>query len=129
MNDFRRVMSRTAVALAMALVWMAAGAQAAGPGSGPGPGPGAGPGAGMGPGAGAGGPGRGPRYGADVTPGWALMTEAERNEHRTRMQAIKTHEECVAEMARHRESMAARAKERGQTLPTPRGDPCRGFRP
>lgn len=127
MHDFRRVMSGTVVALAMALVWTAAAAQSAGPGSGPGPGPGAGPGAGMGPGAG--GPGRGPRYGADVTPGWALMTEAERNEHRTRMQAIKTHEECVAEMARHRESMAARAKERGQTLPTPRGDPCRGFRP
>lgn len=127
MNDFRRVMSGTVVALAIALVWTAAAAQSAGPGSGPGPGPGAGPGAGMGPGAG--GPGRGPRYGADVTPGWALMTEAERNEHRTRMQAIKTHEECVAEMARHRELMAARAKERGQTLPTPRGDPCRGFRP
>jgi hypothetical protein len=58
-----------------------------------------------------------------------MMTEAERNEHRTRMQAVKTHEECVAEMARHRELMAARAKERGQALGTPRGDPCGGFKP
>jgi hypothetical protein len=58
-----------------------------------------------------------------------MMSETERREHQTRMQAVKTREECVAEMNRHRELMAARAKERGQTLATPRGDPCRGFTP
>ncbi len=90
----------------------------------PPPRPGAGPGYGMGPG-----PGPGPRgrWGPDVTPGWALMTETERNAHRERMLALKTREECLAYMTQHREQMAARAKERGVAPPPMRREPCQGF--
>jgi len=102
-----------------------------GPGAGPGPmgaGPAASsPGAGMGAGAGMG-PGgqRGmARWGSEVTPGWSLMTPAERNEHRERMRSMKTYEECKAYQAEHHEQMAARAKERGgKPLPQPRRDGC-----
>jgi hypothetical protein len=92
-----------------------------GPRMGPGMGMGNGPGMGMGPGARG---GRGGMSGAGYTPGWMLMTPAERTEHQARLAATKTYEECAAAMAEHRESMAARAKERGLTLPTPRRDAC-----
>lgn len=88
-----------------------------------------------GPGAsGPGGPGGGPgrmmmgRWGADYTPGWAMMTPEERQAHQAKMTAAKTREECVAEMERHRALMQERAKERGTTLPTPRRDPCGGWK-
>jgi hypothetical protein len=107
----------------------------AGAGMGPGPGmQGAGPGAsapgmGMGPGARAG-RGMGARAGAGVTPGWALMTPAERTEHQTRMRSMKTHEECKTYMGQHHEQMVARAKEKGVTVPgQPRRDPCAGLKP
>ena len=78
------------------------------------------------------GPGRmggpGARWGSDYTPGWALMTQAERNEHQERLRAMKTYEECKAYMDQHREQMAARAKERGgKLLAQPRRDPCAGL--
>ncbi len=83
--------------------------------------PGGGPG--MGPGAGA------MRWGADVTPGWALMTEQERREHQERMRTMTTYEACKAYQAQHHEQMAARAKERGAgPLPQPRRDPCIGLK-
>lgn len=107
----------------------------AGPGMGPGPVPmGAGPvasapgmgmGMGMGPGSGHG----AARWGSDYTPGWALMTEQERNEHRERMRAMKTYEECKTYQEQHHEQMAARAKERGgKALPQPRRDACSGLK-
>lgn len=96
-----------------------------GPGAGPGP-MGAGPAAsaprmGMGPG---GGRGAG-RWGSDYTPGWSLMSQQERNEHRDRMRSMKTYEDCKAYQVQHHEQMAARAKERGgNALAQPRRDAC-----
>lgn len=102
-----------------------------GPGAGPGP-MGAGPaasapgmGMGMGPGAGRG----AARWGSDTTPGWALMTQQERNEHRDRMRSMKTYEECKTYQDQHHEQMAARAKERGgKALAQPRRDACSGLK-
>lgn len=88
--------------------------------------PGAGP-AGMGPIAARG--GRGAQVGADFTPGWALMTEQERAEHRTRITAAKSHDECMAAMAEHREQITERAKSQGKTLGTPRRDTCAALKP
>lgn len=97
----------------------------AGPGSmGPGPVASA-PGMGMGPGGGHG----AARWGSEFTPGWALMTEQERSEHRERMRSMKNYEECKAYQAQHHEQMAARAKERGgKVLPQPRRDACSGLK-
>jgi hypothetical protein len=84
------------------------------------------PGGGKGPGGGQG----AHRWGSDNTPGWALMTEQERNEHRERMRAMKTYEECAAYRQQHHEQMVARAKERGgKPLGQPRRDPCAGLKP
>lgn len=111
-----------------AVIGVTAGVALAQPGGGGGKGPGPGPGAsaaGMGMG---GGP-RAAGWGADYTPGWALMTEQERNEHRERMRSMKTYEECAAYRDQHHEQMAARAKERGgQALAQPRRDACRGLK-
>lgn len=105
------------------------------PGQGMGPGggmgPGMGPGGGMGPGMGG---GRGMRFdfNKDNTPGWSLMTPEERTAHREKMLAAKTPEECKAVQEEHHKQMAARAKEKGQTLRGPRQNACdrmksRGF--
>jgi hypothetical protein len=114
-----------------------------GPGSGPGSGPGAsgpgasaprmGPGAGMGMGPGGGmGPGMrqggGPRWGNNITPGWTMMTPEERNQHRERMQSMKTFDECQAYRDQHHQQMAERAKQRGANPPArPRRDLCAGL--
>ena len=100
-----------------------------GPGAGPGPmgaGPAASaPGMGMGPGGGRG----AARWGSDYTPGWSLMTQQERNEHRERMRSMKTYEECKTYQEQHHEQMAARAKDRdGKTLAQPRRDACSGLK-
>ncbi len=92
--------------------------------SGMGPGMGAGMGAGMG-----GMQGRqAVRAGGDFTPGWAMMTKEERNEHRNQMRSMKTYDECRAYADKHHEQMAARAKEKGQTLSGPRRDACAGLK-
>jgi hypothetical protein len=72
----------------------------------------------------------GPRWGADYTPGWAMMSAKERDEHRERMRNAKTYEECVAARQQHHELMAARAKERGMPGPLaqPRRDACAGLK-
>lgn len=121
-------MRRLGLALLLAAVGGATLAQpgpaasaASGPGRGMRPG-------GMGPGGM--GPGHGPgmmRWGQDATAGWSMMSPQERSEHQQKMQAMKTREECTAYHAQHREQMAARAKERGVTMPTPRRDPCAGL--
>lgn len=100
------------------------------------PGGGKGPGAGPGPAASAPGIGMGPggsrgaaRWGSDSTPGWALMTQQERNEHRNRMRSMKTYEECKTYQDQHHEQMVARAKERGgKALAEPRRDACSGLK-
>jgi hypothetical protein len=86
------------------------------------PGPGMG-GQGMGQG---GGQGTGMRYGfnKDNTPGWSLMTPAERTAHSDKMLASKTYDECKAVQAEHHQAMEARAKEKGMTLPAPRQIGC-----
>lgn len=102
-----------------------------GPGAGPGP-MGAGPVAsapGMGPGMGPGGGRGGARWGADHTPGWALMTQQERDAHRDRMRSMKTYDECKTYQEQHHAQMAARAQERGgKPLPQPRQDACSGLK-
>ena len=87
------------------------------------------PGMGMGPGMRS---GRGPsaQWGTDFTPGWSMMTRAERNEHRERMRSMKTYEECKTYIDQHHEQMAARAKEKGgKPLPQPRRDACARLKP
>lgn len=126
MKSLRKIVLTSLLALSMGVVLAQPGG-GRGPGGGQGP-MGAGPAAsapGMGMGMGPAG-GRGAaRWGADDTPGWALMTQQERNEHRDRMRAMKTYEECKAYQEQHHEQMAARAKERGgQALPQPRRDLC-----
>lgn len=58
------------------------------------------------------------------TPGWNLMTPDERSAHRDALRGFKTVDQCKAYMGRHRDDMAARAKAKGVTLPTPRRDVC-----
>lgn len=109
------------------------------PGPGPGPGPAASaPGPGMGPGmmgSGQKGGGAGARMhgrsGSRYTPGWSLMTPAERSEHQQRMRQATSYEDCSALRDQHREQMAARAKEKGlsQPLPAPRRDACAVLKP
>lgn len=69
-------------------------------------------------------------WGKDYTPGWSLMTEAERRAHRDKMQSLQTQEECRSYMKEHHDQMVARAKERGRSLPAqPRRDACAQFKP
>jgi len=49
--------------------------------------------------------------------GSQLMTEQERNEYRTRIQAAKTEQEREMIRAEHHDQMQARAKEKGVMLP------------
>jgi len=92
-------------------------------------------GMGMGSGMGSGmepGMGRGhmAKWGMDYTPGWSMMTRAERNEHREHMRAFKTYEECTAYRDQVHDKMAARIKEKGgKPLAQPRRDACAGLKP
>jgi hypothetical protein len=95
-------MKRTLLAAALAAASLALYAQPYGPGNGPGRGPGYGPGA---------------RWGADVTPGWALMTAEERRAHQEKMQSMKDPAECETYMASHHAQMQERAKAKGRALP------------
>ena len=78
------------------------------------PGPGAAPGRG-GP---MGGPMGDPRFGAEVTPGWTMMTAEERREHQERMRGFKDQQACQAYMEQHHKKMQERAKEQGRALPS-----------
>jgi hypothetical protein len=122
MKSLRMFVWTSVLALSVGVA-LAQPAGGAGQGAGPmGAGPGASaPGMGMGPGARRG----AARWGADDTPGWALMTPQERDEHRQRMLSMKSYDECHAYQTQHHEQMAARAKERGgQALAQPRRDAC-----
>lgn len=81
-----------------------------------------------------GGPGRGPGYGfgPNNTPGWSMMTEQERTEHRNKMHSFKSYEECKAYMTDFAKQMQQRAKEKGTTIGGPNEQACdrmreRGF--
>ena len=107
---------------------------AQGPGSGPGAGPGPGasaprmvPGSRMGQGGGM--QRGGPRWGKDSTPGWAMMNDEERKQHREKMQSMKSHGECTAYMEQHHQQMMERAKAKGMNMPgKPRRDACAGMK-
>jgi len=99
------------------------------PGPGMGGGMGAGPGMqGAGPGTGPMGPGgrgmRGMRFDKNNTPGWTLMTAEERTDHRAKMRAVKTYDECKTLQAEQHTAMEARAKEKGVVLNTPGRNGC-----
>ena len=124
MKNLRVIVLASVMGVSMSMAW-------AQPGGGKGPGAGAGP---MGPGPTASAPGMGmgmgggrgaAHWGANYTPGWALMSQKERSEHRASMGAMKSYEECKTYQDQHHEQMAARAKERGgKALPQPRHDAC-----
>ena len=76
--------------------------------------------------------GRGMRFNQDNVSGWSLMTPEERSAQQAKMRSSKTYAECKALQTEHRVSMAARAKEKGVSLPSPRQNGCdrmqaRGF--
>jgi hypothetical protein len=59
------------------------------------------------------------------TPGFAMMTPEERNQHHQMMMGMKDHATCQTYMQEHHAKMVERAKERKQTIPaTPRRDAC-----
>jgi len=53
--------------------------------------------------------------------GYRMMSDQERNEYRERMRNARSGQERQAVRDEHRKLMEARAKERGVTLPEPRG--------
>lgn len=72
-----------------------------------------------------GGRGQGWQFGAGNTPGWALMSEVERVEHRNRMMSFQSYGECRTYLEGHHQAMEARAKEQGKTLrAAPRSNLC-----
>ena len=61
----------------------------------------------------------------DNTPGWSMMSRAERREHHDKVMAMTDPAACMAYMEQHHAQMVERAKERGRTLPAkPRRDAC-----
>jgi hypothetical protein len=65
------------------------------------------------------------RMNRDNTPGWSMMTPAERAEHHRTMMSMTDKAQCRAYMDQHHAQMVDRAKERGRTAPgLPRHDPC-----
>lgn len=69
--------------------------------------------------------GPGPRMGPDHTPGWHMMTQAERDEHHRRMLSARTPQECRQFMDEHRRLMQQRAGGRGMQMPPQ--DACAGM--
>jgi hypothetical protein len=70
----------------------------------------------------------GMKFGADNTPGWAMMSRAEHKEHRDKMHGMKTYGECKSYHDEHMNQMEARAKEKGKTLNTAGMMPCEMMR-
>ena len=114
--------------------------QGQGMGGGAGQGPGVqnfAPGQGMGPGMGQRG-GRGGkankggrqsmRFNQNNTPGWTLMSQQEQTDHRIKMRATKTFDECTALQGEHRAVMESRAKEKGVQLQAPRKNVCEAWK-
>lgn len=107
-------MNSIVLAIRASLVAVAAAALSAGPVLAQGP-TGAASAAGTGPG------GKGaasaPRSGNGVTPGWKIMTPAERTEYQAAMGRMRTQGECGAYLDSHYKEMMSRSLERG--LPAP----------
>ncbi len=64
------------------------------------------------------------RFNQDNTPGWTLMTAAERSEFQNKIWAAKTYDECKAIQTEHHAVIAARAQDKGVTLNVPRQNAC-----
>jgi hypothetical protein len=64
------------------------------------------------------------RFNQDNTPGWSLMTPAERSAHQNRMWSAKTYDECKAIQTEHHALIAARAQAKGVQLGGPRQNAC-----
>lgn len=134
MKSIRLILKSSIAASVIALLAGTALAQ-----SGAGPGAGAGgqatkpamPASGMGMGSGMGaGRGHMAQWGTDFTPGWSMMTRAERNEHREHMRSVKTYEECTTYRDQMHDKMAARIKDKGgKPMAEPRRDACSGLKP
>ena len=127
-----RILLAVALGAASAIVFAQGPASAPAPGRGPAasaPGPGMGmQGGGMGGMRGM----RGWQANRDNTPGWAMMSRAERDEHRSKMQSMTNADECKAYMDKHRAEMVERAKQQGRSAPgavAPRHDPCARLTP
>jgi len=60
--------------------------------------------------------------------GAQLMTPDERKAHVTRLQTMKSFDECRGYMAAHYLELDKRAKEKGASLPPVQGDPCEVMR-
>jgi hypothetical protein len=68
---------------------------------------------------------RGWRMSRDDTPGWSMMTRAERREHHDKMMSMTDTASCKAYMEQHHESMVERARTKGLKAPgKPRHDAC-----
>ena len=94
-----------------------------GAGGGYGMGPGGGRGMGYGMGSGAWG-GRGAAGNSNMVRGWALMTPEERTAQQVKMRSVKTYDECKTVQGEHRTLLETRARDKGLTPFTPRGNPC-----
>jgi hypothetical protein len=128
MKNLRMVLLASLIGLSTGAVFAQAGGGKGPMGAGPAasaPGMGMGMGMGMSPGGGRG----AARWGSDFTPGWTMMNQQERDEHRDRMHSMKTYEECKTYQERHHDQMATRANERGgKALAQPRRDACAGLK-
>ena len=69
------------------------------------------------------GPMMGGRWGPGVTPGWSMMSPAERDEHHKRMAEVRNYDDCRAVVDEHRALM----QKRGAPMRGPGGDPCSGL--
>jgi hypothetical protein len=68
------------------------------------------------------------RWGANYTPGWMLMTPAERTDFAAKMRGANTYDECQTLMVEHHREIETRAKAANQQLPPmPRRNACAGF--
>jgi hypothetical protein len=68
-------------------------------------------------------------WGSDSTAGWSLMSWKERNEHRKKMRAMKSYEECKSYLDLHHERMRERARARGVPMSEPKHDSCAALKP
>jgi hypothetical protein len=64
------------------------------------------------------------RFNRDNTPGWMMMNEQERANHRAQMLSFKSYDECTDYMEQHRKTMEGRAGERGRARAMGGADAC-----
>ena len=76
------------------------------------------------PGMGRGGMGAGMMAQQNGVRGAQLMTAEERTAQQIKMRAVETYDECKSLQTAHRSTLETRAKEKGLTLVSPRGNRC-----